>query len=379
MNLKPLLTKIQSLWQHLFGGLTKRWSEAKETPKKPFDRACPELVEESSHDPTRQRQRTARGETDGGGRGRAVIRSDLRASSGLSVFFWLIVIAFKRLLGLLRSPFSRSGRKHGRRKRDKPCFLSRRKPDWVSEEIIRIAAFNAGCRTIAAIFNRLHAFRRKVTVGKTYVACVTRQHRYDIEALRKRFHHRVPPPMPNNIAWGIDLTGKESENGALNQILGILDHGSRRILCLRGIASKNSWALLGHLCFAIGDFGKPKAVRTDNEACFTSRAFRIGLGLLGIRHQRSDLGAPWQNGRIERFFGTLKEKLDQWSVNDSGELNRALEIFAEWYNAVRPHAHLGRRTPLEQWNKIDPFRKAPKSVAWFCAWDGLLTGYRIRF
>jgi transposase InsO family protein len=47
---------------------------------------------------------------------------------------------------------------------------------------------------------------------------------------------------------------------------------------------------------------------------FTSVRFRLTLWLLGIQHQRIDPHCPWQNGRVEQFFGTLKEKLDQWEV-----------------------------------------------------------------
>jgi putative transposase len=72
------------------------------------------------------------------------------------------------------------------------------------------------------------------------------------------------------------------------------------------VINKKSWTLLGHVCLAIGRYGKPKAIRTDNEAVFTSRLFKLFLTVAGIKHQRTHLHSPWQNGRIERLFGTLK-------------------------------------------------------------------------
>jgi transposase InsO family protein len=69
-------------------------------------------------------------------------------------------------------------------------------------------------------------------------------------------------------------------------------------------------------------FGAPKCVRTDNEAVFTSRLFRLGLHLLGIRHQRTAPFAPWQNGRIERFFGTFKERFRIWLAQGTSALSR---------------------------------------------------------
>jgi hypothetical protein len=42
--------------------------------------------------------------------------------------------------------------------------------------------------------------------------------------------------------------------------------------------------------------------------------------LLGIRLQTTDLHCPWQNGRIERFFSTLKAGLDRIVVAYRDEL-----------------------------------------------------------
>ena len=84
------------------------------------------------------------------------------------------------------------------------------------------------------------------------------------------------------------------------------------------------------------------------------------------------------NGRVERFFGTLKEKLDGWSVDDREQLSLALGDFRAWYNHVRPHQHLHGRTPAEAWAGVDPYAAAPRSIRYFSAWDGLLTGFYMR-
>ena len=111
---------------------------------------------------------------------------------------------------------------------------------------------------------------------------------------------------------------------------------------------------------------------------FCSRLFRGGLALLGIRHQRTDPGCPWQNGRIERFFGTLKAKLDQWSVASVAELGNALVQFRFFYNHVRPHQNLNGYTPAEAWLGTDVFAGKPETEYWFEAWDGLLQGFYLR-
>ncbi len=140
---------------------------------------------------------------------------------------------------------------------------------------------------------------------------------------------------------------------------------------LKAIPNKTSITILRCLLDTIEQYGKPKAIRTDNERIFTSRLFRFGLWLLRIKHQKTDVGCPWMNGRIERFFGTLKEKLNQISVPDINNLNTHLTTFRFWYNHVRTHQHIDDRTPFEVWSGKGFKRKAKV----YSAWDGLLTGF----
>ncbi len=263
----------------------------------------------------------------------------------------------------------------------KDHLYSNQKPECIKHEIIRLKALmpQAGCRSIADICNRRFAASRKVTVGKTFVHQILQQHDYEIQTLRRNLKHAKPKTVPRNFIWGIDLTGKTDTRGSLHFLLGILDHGSRALLHLQALHDKTSRTLIACIGEVISTHGKPKVIRTDNEAIFTSRIFRRGLKLLGIRHQLTDPGCPWQNGRIERLFGTLKHKLDQWQVPDFAQLNRDLNKFRHWYNHVRPHQNLDGRTPAEAWCDENPYTKSPKQEHWFEAWNGLLIGYHLRY
>ena len=106
-------------------------------------------------------------------------------------------------------------------------------------------------------------------------------------------------------------------------------------------------------------YGRPQFLRTDNEAVLVSRLFRLGLWLLGIQHQRIEPGCPWQNGRVERFIGTVKRELARESVSSSNDFAIALQEIRTWYNHDRPHAHLQGRTPAEVWAGIDVFAAKP--------------------
>ena len=84
------------------------------------------------------------------------------------------------------------------------------------------------------------------------------------------------------------------------------------------------------------------------------------------------------NGRVERFFGSLKNKLNRWEVDSLNQLNGALGQFRFWYNHVRPHQHLDGRTPAEVWKGQDVYNNKPKQEYFFQAWEGLLSGYYLQ-
>lgn len=251
------------------------------------------------------------------------------------------------------------------------------KPPWVKKEILKLKALlpDMGCRKIADTFNRLHA-KQDISVSKTYVNDITRNNLYEIHILRRKIRNRVPTAEPRNRTWGMDLTGKKDSSGSTCNILGIVEHQSRLALTLQVVRNKSSIVLLRHLLDAIEKYGKPKIIRTDNEAIFQSWTFKLILSALNIKHQTSDLACPWQNGRIERLFGTLKEKLNQIKISDAHELSLLMSDFRFWYNHVRTHQYLDGKTPTEVWHGIDVYKKLPHQWCYYRSWDGLLTGFQ---
>lgn len=240
-------------------------------------------------------------------------------------------------------------------------FYAQPKPRWIRDDVIRLKALmpEAGCRTIAHHFNRRWKSQRHMTVGKSYVACTLKKHHYLILEARKKLKHRVPRAIPRNRIWGCDLLAKTDLNGQPHLALAILDHASRACLRLQQLSDKSSWTLLQELVQAVKQYGRPQFLRTDNEAVLVSRVFRWGLWVLGIRQQRIEPGCPWQNGRVERFIGTVKRELAKESVTDGNELATTLQEIRTWYNHDRPHDHLQGRTPAEVWAGIDVFRVKP--------------------
>ena len=190
--------------------------------------------------------------------------------------------------------------------------------------------------------------------------------------------HRVPDPLPCSAVWGMDLTFKQDEAGDMHPILGIIDHGSRKALALLPLQDKATITLLRALLNAMETYGKPRRLFTDSESMFRSRLFRFCLAVLGVHQRFSKLHCPWQNGRIERLFGTLKKRLKRITVANFAALSHAMFEFKIFYNHVRPHQHLQGRTPQEACDGIDPRRSAPQEARFFKAWGGLLAGYYVR-
>ena len=246
--------------------------------------------------------------------------------------------------------------------------------------LIRLAAAQpqAGCRTLALTFNRCYAHSRNMTVSKSFVADQLKRHRYAILEQRRAWKQRIPAPLPRNRIWGLDLTGKMDGHGEIHSILGLVDHGTRLAMGLQPLRDKTAVTILKVLLAAIERFGKPKVIRSDNDAVFKSRLMRASLRLLGISQQFTELGCPWQNGRIERLFGTLKQKLNQIGIADFGQLQQSMLEFQWWYNHVRPHQHLHGWTPAEAWLGMDAWRTPIRSIHRVRAWGGLLGGVYLR-
>jgi len=265
----------------------------------------------------------------------------------------------------------------------KPGRRFRKKPEWVLQKIIRLGALNpqASLRDIENIFNRSEALISGETVSHTYVSRILKTHAYQIKVLAKDIHNRRPKAVPHHLIWAADLTFLPDANETPQPILGIVEHASRACLTLTAIHNKTSVTLLRLLADVIEHLSqKPKILRTDNEAIFTSKAFRFGLWLSGIKHQTTEVASPWQNGKIERFFGILKQKSKGLVFNTLEELNHHLAPFRFWYNHIRPHGYLDYLTPFEAYHKkaITYAQPAQDSPLFFSAWNHRLTGFWFR-
>jgi putative transposase len=238
------------------------------------------------------------------------------------------------------------------------------KPDWVKSAVLQLTHDlpNAGCRTLSNSFNLAHAPSGQ-RVSKTWVASLLKARAAALALTRRKSRRRsrsAGSGEPIQRVWGVDLTGLPLKSGEAVDVWAIVDHGSRTVLQLAPVAKFNSLILLGKLLIAFGEYGLPKAIRCDNASVFRTAVFRAILKLLGVRQQFTALHSPWQNGRIERFWKTLKETLgtkpvrfregirviqEQMRFASIETMQSVLSEFRDFYNHSRPHQSLAGQTP----------------------------------
>jgi hypothetical protein len=103
------------------------------------------------------------------------------------------------------------------------------------------------------------------------------------------------------------------------------------------------------------EHGDPAGVLTDNGAVFTGRfrgggrvTLEVTLHARGVVLSHSRPYHPQTCGKVERFHQTQKN----WLASQPGaatlpDLQQQLDAFGDYYNHIRPHRALGRRTPAE--------------------------------
>ena len=93
---------------------------------------------------------------------------------------------------------------------------------------------------------------------------------------------------------------------------------------------------------------KPNVI-SDNGSQFISRDFKELVRILDMRPVNTSPYYPQSNGKIERFFGTLKKEAVRprtpLSLEDA---RRIMEEYIEIYNNIRPNSAIGYIAPKEK-------------------------------
>ena len=211
----------------------------------------------------------------------------------------------------------------------------------------------AGAATIAAHLHRRHGSSPAVsTIWRILTArgFVTPQPHKRPKSSYVRFQAAQP-----NERWQADITHWPLADGTDAEICNWLDDHSRYCLASTTAAVFTAPAIDGLFRTIAAQHGDPAGVLTDNGAVFTGRyrghgrvALEVTLHARGVVFSHSRPYHPQTCGKVERFHQTQKK----WLAHQPGaatftDLQAQLDAFGDYYNDVRPHRALGRRTPAE--------------------------------
>lgn len=162
----------------------------------------------------------------------------------------------------------------------------------------------------------------------------------------KRFVAEFP-----NECWQADVTHWALADGAVVEILNIIDDHSRVCVESRAFVTTKSGDVVRALHRGAEKWGYPQRFLTDNGAIFTSAprggasVFETELFSLGIAARHSRPYHPQTCGKVERFHQTMKDWLTKHPVDTKKQLQVELDAFVAYYNNIRPHRGIDRRTP----------------------------------
>jgi transposase InsO family protein len=162
-----------------------------------------------------------------------------------------------------------------------------------------------------------------------------------------------------NELWQTDATHTELADGTEVDVVNILDDHSRTCVASHAVdgstTGPDAWDAFTQ---AVGIYGIPARLLSDNGSPFTSKLFTTNLAAIGVATTNSRPFHPQTCGKVERFHQTLKQWLAARPRPETvAELQTLLNGFVDIYNNQRPHRSIGRRIPTDVFNtspKIGP-------------------------
>jgi transposase InsO family protein len=162
---------------------------------------------------------------------------------------------------------------------------------------------------------------------------------------------RFVADLPNE-CWQADMTHVELDGGEAYEVLNMIDDHSRLCVASRAIRVVKATDVVRVLHNAAGTWGYPASFLSDNGLIFSTQRHHQVAGVteqelfsLGIEGKHSRPYHPQTCGKVERFHQTMKKFLEKQDIATPKQLQRQLDRFVAYYNDVRPHRGIGRKTP----------------------------------
>lgn len=187
-------------------------------------------------------------------------------------------------------------------------------------------------------------------------------------AKQRKAAFAAAPTGPNQL-WQFDFSEYETTGGGTWRVAGIADYFSKYEFGWHWSPTANQHDAIAAVELALAEaerlLGGPRLVDhltdpdtgevvpitlvTDNGGPF--RSFRFGAFIASrpeLRHVRTRVKSPGQNGVRERAFGSLKyERLYREQIDDALDLVREAHVYRAEFNTVRPHEALSWNRPAD--------------------------------
>jgi transposase InsO family protein len=219
-------------------------------------------------------------------------------------------------------------------------MLKQSHPDW-------------GCQRISDMLVRGPA----LPASPAAVARALHEAGYQLEETSTRPHpdhtRRFERVRPNQL-WQTDLfTFMLKRQNRRVYLVAFMDDHSRFITGYGLYASQSSALVLEVVRAAIGAYGPPEEILTDNGSQYVTwrgkSAFSRELEKRGIRQIVASPRRPQTLGKIERFWGTLWRECIETSVFlDLEDARRRIGHFIDYYNFQRPHQGIESLVPADR-------------------------------
>jgi len=196
-----------------------------------------------------------------------------------------------------------------------------------------------------------------VKVGRLHVATLMKK--MGVEAIYRRPNTSKPEPghkiypyllrklavtRPNQV-WATDITYIPMARGFV-YLVAIIDWFSRRVLAWRLSITLTTDFCIEALEEALARFGRPDIFNSDQGSQFTSIAFTAVLLREKIAISMDGKGAWRDNVFVERLWRSVKyEEVYLRAYASVSDARSSLGRYLTFYNEVRPHSSLDRRTP----------------------------------
>ena len=162
--------------------------------------------------------------------------------------------------------------------------------------------------------------------------------------------YRLPQSTLDSLnCWCVDFTYLPW-HGSFLYLSAVFDLRSRCFLNFSLDSRHRSLEQIQVLSQALNVYPKPSILHSDQGVEYLSQDYQQLLTHNNILQSCSEAGKPWQNGHLERAFGTVKDELGIIQGYNLAELNYHLTATIYYYNHDRKHSVI-KTTPYSYYQK----------------------------